>query len=89
MTRSPRAVSPAAVASSRVTALSRLVEAVIEATFVLVLVLGAAGRGWFDARIAAVALGAFVVLTAAVYAFHAITFDEFRLTPTTTDRHHR
>jgi hypothetical protein len=60
--------------------LGRLVESVAAAAVILLAVLAAAGASLPDLRQAAVAAPAFVVFAGAAYAFHALTFDAFRLT---------
>jgi hypothetical protein len=57
----------------------RVLESAAEALLIVVLVVTAADRTAPDADLAAVALPAFAVLGAAVYAFHGLTFDAFRL----------
>lgn len=58
---------------------TRFVESVAAAAVILLAVLASAGASGLDVRLAAVAVPAFAVLTAAAYGFHALTFDEFRL----------
>jgi hypothetical protein len=63
---------------SRIDAL-RLAEAAGEAALVLALVTLPVAWRVLDGRLTAVLAGMLVLLTAAVYALHAVTFDCFRL----------
>ena len=64
---------------SRIDAL-RLTEATGEAALVLALVALPVSWRLPDARLTAVLAGMLVLLTAVVYALHAVTFDCFRMT---------
>jgi hypothetical protein len=58
----------------------RLIEAASEAALVLGLVALPVAWRVLDTSLAAVLAGMLVLLTAAIYALHAVTFDCFRLT---------
>lgn len=60
-------------------ATGRILESAGQAILILLLVLVAPGRLVPDARFIAVGLPTLLVLVATAYAFHAITFDAFRL----------
>ncbi|MBM2622644.1 hypothetical protein JIG36_44800 [Actinoplanes sp. LDG1-06] len=58
----------------------RCAEATCQAAVVLGATLVPAAWPALDGRLAAVLAGMFLVITAAIYALHAVTFDFFRLT---------
>lgn len=58
----------------------RLAESAAAAAAILLAVLATSGAGAPDLRRMVAAAVAFAVLAAAAYAFHAVTFDQFRLT---------
>jgi hypothetical protein len=62
--------------------LLRLAEAVAEAALVLGAVALPAAWRVLDTSVTAVLVGMLVILTAGVYALHAVTFDCFRMTST-------
>jgi peptidoglycan/LPS O-acetylase OafA/YrhL len=66
--------------TSTAAAVSRILESAGQAVLILLLLLAGAGRLAADARLATVATAILLVLTATAYAFHALTFDAFRLT---------
>ena len=64
----------------------RLAEAAAEAAAVLALVALPVAWRLLDTSLAAVLGGMLIMLTAAIYALHAVTFDCFRLTTSHTQR---
>jgi hypothetical protein len=58
----------------------RFAEAAVQAALVLGLVVLPAAWRVFDGPVAAVLCGMLIILTLAIYALHAVTFDCFRLT---------